>query len=471
MVGSDARALAATMSADLEAVSGAPLRFRGIDLAPALEQVLFSSLRAGALPPTGLRRKVLGPFRRPAAVASALRGSGAIRPADVMVLLLAGVHRSLFSPVAESLARLHPEIEVVAVTAGRAARDARLEHLPTAARQMTARSAIALLAHRVDRRAIARATRSWDGVVGRAEAAALRGLVAETIDRLAVEASRIDAAIAAARPRVVATYDEIDAWGRLLASVAHRHGAIAVDLPHAEAVDVEAIRGADYDLMGVYGPRAAAVVEAAGIPPERIEIVGPARFDALVRTSPKEVDRPSRVVLAGQYRARNMTDGVRAGVLAAAIAAAAAIDGILQIKPHPVEVPRVWEPLRAAAENPHGVEVRIEEEAELHDLLPGAAVLVTGWSNSVYEAVLAGVPAITLHLLDGLPPMPFAAEGIASEARDAASAARQARALVVPGTRRAALITARAALAEHLGPLDGAAAERSAALVARAAQG
>ena len=127
----------------------------------------------------------------------------------------------------------------------------------------------------------------------------------------------------------------------------------------------------------------------------------------------------------------------------------------------------VWSPSTA---HPASVDVRIEERGGLHALLPGAALLVTGWSNSVYESILAGVPAITVHLLDGEPPMPFAAEGIAAEARSPLDAARLARELIADGTREAAITVARRALTDHLGPLDGAAAQRTAHLVARFAR-
>lgn len=467
VAGSDARAIASAMSGDLREVAGDPLRFHGIDLGPAVEQVLFTALRAG-VPRGDRRQRVLEVLRRPMAAVASLRRSGAApRSADVMVLLLAGVHRMLFAPVEQSIGRLRPELRVVEIAAGRATRDPLLADLPSANDLLNRPSAIDLLGHSVDRRAVAVATRSWDGMVGQVQAAALRRFAAQTIIRLAVEAARIEAAVMAVRPRLVATYDEIDAWGRLLTAVAHRHDAIAVDLPHAEAVDVEAIRGVTYDLMGVYGPRAAAVVEAAGVARGRIEIVGPAHFDGLVRAARTELGRPPRVILAGQYRAGRMTDQVRSGTFACAVAAAEAIGGVLHIQPHPVELPSTWERIIAARRIPMGTEVRVESGARLHDLLPGAALLVTAWSNSVYEAVLAGVPALTVHLLDGEPPMPFAAEGIAGEARNPSGAAQLAVAYTETVTRELALATARRALADHLGPLDGAATERTAHLIMR----
>ena len=99
------------------------------------------------------------------------------------------------------------------------------------------------------------------------------------------------------------------------------------------------------------------------------------------------------------------------------------------------------------------------------------ALLVTGWSNSVYEAVLAGVPALTVHLLEGEAPMPFATEGIAAEARTPGDAAALARELTSAGPREAALARARTGLAAHLGALDGGATARTAGLVARAVAG
>jgi hypothetical protein len=171
-------------------------------------------------------------------------------------------------------------------------------------------------------------------------------------------------------------------------------------------------------------------------------------------------------VLAAQYRGRAMTDALRATILAAASAAADAVGGRLEVVPHPTEAPSSWEPLLAALPA-RTAPIRIVNDAGLHDRLPGAAFLVTGWSNSVYEAVLAGVPAMTVHPGRGEPPMPFAAEGIATEVHDSADAAASAPRLVVEPGRSSGLARARTALADHLGPLDGHAAARSADLVAR----
>ncbi len=468
--GASERDLAASMMGDLRAAPRSALEMRGIDLGPAVEQVLFSSLRAGHAGEIGLRPRVRQLARRPVAALGALRAPQRLPRADVMVIALADVHRRLFAPVGAELGRIDAGISVIQVAAGRAAMDPRLADLPGVPRQLTRRSALALMRHRVDHRVLAAATAAWDGKVGAEVASSLRPRMIDTIGRLALEAARIDDTMAAVRPRAIVMYDEIDAWSRLVTTVAHRRGVTVVDLPHAEAVDADAIRGAGYDLMGVYGPRSAAVVAAAGVPDHRIVIVGPAGFDTLVRSARDDIDVPRRVVLAAQYRGGRMTDAVRRGVLASAVVAAREIDAAVELVPHPTEPVSAWDSILSERSHVSGVDVLVASRDALHDLLPGAALLVTGWSNSVYEAVLARVPAITVHLLEGPPPMPFAAEGIAREARDATTAAQHARALMVPEARRLALSTARAALAEHLGPLDGAATQRTAALVVRAAQ-
>ncbi|MEO5985682.1 MAG: hypothetical protein ABIW50_07920 [Candidatus Limnocylindria bacterium] len=451
--------------------AGVLLEFRGIDLGSSVEQVLFTSLRAGGPLRVGLRRRLPRLLRRPVAALSALRRTEPAHAADVLVIALADVHRRLFAPVAAEFARLDPSLTTTLMSAGRGAQDPRLAELPAVSRQLKRRSAIALMGHRVDRRRLAHAAQRWDTIVGGRVADELVPFVADTIARLAVEAARIDDTLEAVRPRAVVMYDEIDVWSRLVVRVARRHDVAAVDLPHAEAIDVEAIRGAHYDLMGVFGPRAAAVLSSAGVPDDRIVVVGPAGFDPLVRSARSDVDRPPRVILAAQYRGGRMTDQVRAGILDGALAAARAIDATVDLVPHPTEPASAWDEVVANRRHGSRGEVRIASRDSLHDLLPGSALLVTGWSNSVYEAVLAGVPAITCHLLEGPPPMPFASEGLASEARDEAAAADHARDLMRPERRQDALATARSALADHLGPLDGAAATRSAALVARAARG
>jgi hypothetical protein len=461
--GVEARAFARRVAADVEPPG--LVSVHGIDLRPALEQVLFTALRAG-VPATNRTAAFRRLARSSWAALGALRSGRRVAPAELLVFLLSGVHRQLFDPVEERLRADSPRIPVSAVTVGRAARDPTLTYLPAWSGQAGAASAGLLPARGA--RELRAAVREAGAGLGRDLAADLASAAVDAVARLRVEAVRIDACLDAARPRLAVIYDEIDAWGRLVCAAAHRRGVPVVDLPHAEAVDVEAIRGVAYDAMGVFGPRAAATLESAGVDPGRIAIVGAARFDPLVRAAAVAVDAPPRVVLAAQYPGRRMTEPVRTGILDAAVAAAGALGGSLQIVPHPVEDPSEWDRLAAIPRATSGsARVEVVRGRGLHQVLPGAALFVTGWSNSAYEAILCGVPVLTVHLLDGEPPMPFAAEGLAVEVTSAEEAALAALRLAAEPARTASLERARAGLADHLGPLDGRAAERTADLLLR----
>jgi len=464
----EARALAREISADLAALPGDPLVHRSLDLTKAFEQVLFTAFRAPEATPfrpaAGWRTRARGP----AAAVDAVRGRSPDEPADLMVLLLASVHHRLFVPVADELGRRDPRLRAGLVRAARAARDPELASLPSTAGALRARDALTASRPAVDARAARPVVDARRDRLSPSEASALVSSIGDTLVRLRIEAMRLDAAVARVCPRAIAAYDEIDAWSRLVAAVAARRGIVTVDLPHAEAADAEAIRGVGYDLMGVFGPRAARVVGAAGVDPARVRIVGPAAFDAIVLAEPRRVDEPPRVVMAAQYRNRLMTDDVRAGILDAAAASAAAIGAVLKVCPHPVESLDAWTAAADRTAAGRRVVIDVEPTGSLHRLLPGAALMVTGWSNSVFESVLAGVPALTVHLLPGDPPVSFASEGIAAEAKTADEAARIAPSLASEPGRSSSVARARTALEAHLGPLDGRAAERTADLLVEA---
>jgi hypothetical protein len=439
------------------------LAVNGIDLVPAFVQVLFTTLRSGTVTHRNRRALVARWGRLPAAAAA---GFGGRRPrrGDVLMLVLARVHQQLFASVAEVLAREHPPPLIREIAAGRAGRDRRLGSLPHLARTYLPHSAYGALARIADPWRFPRATRSWTSMVETPNSD-IRAAAHDSLLRLAIEAARLDATLAEVRPRLAIAYDEIDAWGRLLAAASRTRGIPSLDLPHAEAVDVAAIRGAAYDVMAVFGPRAANVLAAANVS-ARVVQVGAARFDGLIHQRKREMTSPLRIVLAGQYLGGSMTEAVSIAVLDAALAAARAIaPSVVQVLPHPMESPARWERLLGSRPPPRGVDARVEREAELQSLLPGAAMLVTGWSNSVYEATLSGVPSITVHVLGGAAPMPFAEEGIAVEARTPSQAADLGARLIDPMAREQLLTGATAALQQHLGPIDGRATERTAKVV------
>ncbi|MCI0347093.1 MAG: hypothetical protein L0221_16900, partial [Chloroflexi bacterium] len=316
-------------------------------------------------------------------------------------------------------------------------------------------------------------TAGWARIVSPADAARLRAVAARELPNLALGAFGLRSMVRRLTPGLVAAFDEKGTWSRLLPAVARTAGIPTLNLPHSEAADPVAIAGVDFDRMAAYGPRARAVLEEAGIPPERIVEIGAPLFDDLSAVEPPAGGaegaegpaggRPRRVVLAAQYVQGRLTEaGLEACVTAALAAAAAVAPSELLIVPHPLEQRGLIAGLVARHEVPHGVTVR-SDRSGLHAALLEAWLMVTGWSNSVFEAGIAGVPSILVDAEDAAP-VTYAADGLGIGAADDAAAAAAARSLLDAKVRGATLARARTALEAHLGPLDGRASERAARL-------
>jgi len=460
----------ALVMAAREAVRGT-WRVDGIDVGPAVEQQLFFALRDGTFPVHrgyGRRHRVLPAAAALAALAGGMRRRPwAAGPREILVVVRQEVHLRLLEPVTAALAALGRPAPAV-VRLGRAGADSTLEAWgPALAGLLRPADAGRLLTVGVpppDRLADA-----WSALVGNDRARSLAALAARTRIEAGLGAVGLSSAVRQVRPRVLATYDEVGSWGRLVAAVAARHGLVSVDLPHAEAVDAIAIAGGGFDAWAVFGPRSAATLRVAGIPAERIVTVGAARFDALVRDpSVPQPAGPRTILFASQYIGGPVvTRTVKERTLALALgAAAAAAPARLIVVPHPAESDDVTRQLLRSASPRPGLEVGVASDRTLHDLLPGAWLLLTGSSQSVLDATAAGVPSVTLNATGGADPVPYAAEGLALGAADEAAAAAAIGSLLDGEARERQLARARAALEAHIGPLDGRAAERTARLLA-----
>ncbi|HYN65092.1 MAG TPA: hypothetical protein VES36_10865 [Candidatus Limnocylindrales bacterium] len=468
----EALALVEAMARDEPAL----VSIAGIDLAGALEQQLFFALRDGVPRPSRPARSildVLAAARLVGAAAAASLGSWQVRPAaaaPIVILVRDPTHYAVVEQLRDQLAR--ESVPVAIVRTGRAAASASPQGMaaPRLARLVDPRLVPVLTAFQT--RVLARtgaASRSWVEVVGQRHAADVTQVARRELGRIALGAVALAGMVRYWRPGLLVAFDEIGTWARLLPAVGRRFDVPSLDLPHAEAADAVAMVGAGYDRMAVYGSRAADVLGAAGIAAERIVEIGAPRFDPLVaavRSRPLSTGK-RRIVYAAQYE----TGAMRPEVLALSMRAAMAVAGAvapaeLVIVPHPAD-PR---PPATDADTPIGVEVRVTGGNGLHGELPGAWAMVTGWSNSVFEAAIAGVPSITVAP-PGTSPVNFAEEGLAIAASDEASAAGAAHALLDPVTREATVARARAVLPERLGPLDGRSTERAAGLVLELVRG
>ena len=458
---SEARAIARRAVAELASREPGLLQIDGIDLGTALEQQLFFAVRDGRAAPSSSRARLAGIGRLAGAslvaVGNALRARRA-RGAPV-VLVREVVHEEVVAAVNRHLVTFG-SAPLAVVRVGRAAARGG-ERLVD---QLDARLLAALWRHQLGSfRRLSSATRGWPVPLG--------GVAAVELPRIALGAAALACLTRRRSPSVLVAFDEVGTWARLLPAVAARHRTPSLDLPHAEAADPSAIAGAGYDRMAVYGPLAAARLEEAGIDPRRIVVIGAPRFDALMDAGPPATAGSARVVFAAQYVAGSMTAaGLEACHRAALAAAGALAPSELLVVPHPAEPPGTIAAIVARHPAPPGVRVMVDRPGGLHEALRGARLLVTGWSNSIFEAVLLGVPSIAVDT-DGRAPMDLAAEGLATRVASPDEASRAATTLDQPEARAAALAHARAALPRHLGPLDGRAAERAARLILELAAG
>ena len=474
----EARQLAGLLVGELRAASPALLELHAADLAPALEQQLFFALRDDRRPAEGGWQRAVGAGR--AVGRPLLAALGSLRPAQdppagrMVVLIREMVHAESVRAMAAQLRRRGVDTPLI-VRVGRAA--AARNPAPGTVRLadlMLPRLIPGLVHHQMA--VMARfdgAAASWDEVLrptGRA-AAGMRSIAREELLRIGLASFALSSLVQRWHPSLLVGFDEIGTWARVLPAVARAGGIRSLDLPHAEAVDSVAIRGAGYDRMAVYGPRAAATLRSAGIAAERIVEIGAPRFDSLVAAPPSDLrEDPRDVIFAAQYVTAAMSlQDLEACYLAAVAAARAVAPSRLIIRPHPAEPPGLVADIAARLGAPAGVRVRVESALGLHRLLDHAWLLVTGWSNSIFEAGLRGVPAIAVDP-HGSSPVTYAAEGLALPAADELTAAAAARSLIDRTTRDEVVARARDALGQHLGAMDGLASDRAAALAVELAR-
>lgn len=308
----------------------------------------------------------------------------------------------------------------------------------------------------------------------------LERIVRQSLPRVALMSAQLDSVLRRARPSVLVSFNEVGPWGRIGPAVAQPLGIRTVDLPHAEAADADAAFGLAYDAMAVYSQPAAATLAAAGIEPQRIHVVGPLRFDGLVRALDVEKrDGPNltgaqeakKVIYASQPvvpRIADLGPGAKASALRAALAACGVVSPAeLVVLPHPTESLGDLRAIVDALEPPSGVSVRIATGQDLHAALLEAWLLITVSSQSVFDAAVAGVPSICISLGGGDPPVTYAEEGFALRATSAHGLKELARELRSDNRRSSVIAEARAAVERRFGALDGMASRRAADVIRR----
>jgi hypothetical protein len=450
------------------------LSLDGVDLGPALEQQLFFALRDGSGGPAGpaqaARDAAIAAMRAVGAVLNALipRRAVDVPPGPVVVLIRLPARMTILRPIEAELERRGGGPLVIVRVGRAAANSAGGAAAPRMQDVIGPGAGLAALRYQARvMRGLGRATGGWVSIVDRPAASRLAALAERELPRIALGAAAVTSIVSRWQPSLVVGFDEVGTWSRIVPAVARHAGIPSLNLPHAEADDPVAIAGADYDRFAVFGPRAARVFAAAGIPADRVVETGAPHFDGLIL---RGVTAPGpgalrRILFAAQYVQGVMTLAGLEACHRCALAAAAAVEPAeVLVLPHPVQPAGQIQAIVARAPVPAGVAVRVERPGRLHELVEGAWLLVTGWSNSLFEAAIRGVPTVMVdaeHVL----PVTYAQEGLAIRVATESAAAAAARALLDPEFRTATLARSSAALAEHLGPLDGRSSERTAELI------
>ena len=459
-----ARSLIETLSASVRQ----ELRFEAADLEPAAEHILYTALRrprASRAPQAGT---LLRGIARPFAAHPRVRLPVTAR-VEVVVLVTQPVHARLFGPIADALVGLGEPLPMLVAARTGETSHVRLDEVTDADLRdfLPARAVIRLLGHAVRTSVALRRTPSaWASVIDRQRAGRLSAVLSAAIPRLAIDVARLTGLLDAVQPRVVVCFNESGLLARLAPAAAAPRGTPVLDLPHAEATDPWGTSGARYDGVAVFGPRAAETMRLAGVAPGRIVEIGPLGYDDL-RPGDSEVDAiPRRVLFASQpvdgaypYLAES---GKRLALESAVALAEGALPAAVHVLPHPTEDERDLQEVVGSVARSTDVPINVEPTGRLHTLLPGAFALVTVTSQSVYEAVVTGVPAIAVHPVGIEVPVSYVADGVALGASSVHEARRIGESLTALDRRSEVTVRARVALADWLGPLDGRAAERAA---------
>lgn len=447
------------------------VRFDNVDFGDALEQCLFLSFRRTAYPRVNV---LVEAVRSTARLAYAAIGAAKPRrlPTDrVVVLIERPIRLKIFEPIAAELLRrgLAPALiagvlpELPQTTA-----DTMLAH------QLSWQSVRSLSAHQLALSRVRLPLREWHTSFPEAAPNAVALAIRRSFPASLLRGAQLNGLVRRARPHALVAFQEVGVWARIIPAVAKANRIPSLDLPHAEANDPLAAWQLKYDAVLAYGPRSARILTSARIDPSRIHPVGPLRYDALVKRARERTTRslswanePRRVIYASQpvvdrpglTEAAKRTTYETALALAGSVASAEVI-----VQPHPNEPIAALRKLVHSLTPPPGVTVRIEESGDLHQALPGAFVLITASSQSVYEATIMNVPSVTTD--PGSNNVTYADEGFSVSAEGPTRAVELGRGLLDPAGRSAVLLRAHSALTARFGRLDGHAADRAAAIIA-----
>jgi hypothetical protein len=276
------------------------------------------------------------------------------------------------------------------------------------------------------------------------------------------------------RPAVIATTTQ---WGipakSHVMSAACLCGIPVIWIQHGLATVDDFTGPLYFDRLAVWGDRDIALWRPFGVDLSRIELTGGINFDNLTApASGLSVGRGSSgsaertVLFTTQPAGTSLSIQEHEETLGWFLHAATVFPRVrFIVKPHPTERSSQYR-LRIRQLGQTNIEVRDADQTER--LIAIADVVVTIFSTTGMSAVALGKPLITLQAPGAPDRGPYAAENVAARATSAASFQTVLQSLFDSlGTTPAHSPEQRCFVRNYMGPLDGRAAKRCAALISR----
>ncbi|MCD6360000.1 MAG: hypothetical protein J7M38_03985 [Armatimonadetes bacterium] len=272
-----------------------------------------------------------------------------------------------------------------------------------------------------------------------------------------------------ARPRVLVTFNSyneavapgvLQAGRRGIATICCQHGIwgplfkAGVLLP--------------YDDVLVFGEYARELLQPIAAAHTRFTITGHSDYDDAT-ISPDIApppEGPPVVLVTTQPMGHRLALGEPCQWVEVTAEACRTLGARMIIKPHPHE--RDVSPWQRLAERmPETMTFMPHGQRPLNELIAECSVLATRFSTTAMEAVLAGRPVLAVYPTGGPEQYPFAEDGAAVKANSCEEIQACLRRLLSDDATRRNLAAARAGFIQrHIGPVDGRATERIAALIA-----
>lgn len=280
-------------------------------------------------------------------------------------------------------------------------------------------------------------------------------------------ASSLRAYFERVRPKVVVIGNPALMEGRVAGHLAREIGARTLTIQHGDILEgKDVVEGYDVDAFCVWGERSRDMLIRSGIEASRIHVTGAAWLEPR-STAPKPRAQRTTVLVAlsGAGHMVGRTEHERA-VGALFNAARELRDVKFVFRVHPKDDPAPYR-ARASALDLSRVQVVAARETSvtMQEQLRESDVLVTIMSTSALDAMLAGVPVLTLNRPAGEHVPDYVQDGATTQADPDESLVASLRVLVDRGEPSWISERATSFASKFYGPLDGHAADRIAAVI------